>query len=797
MSSDWPVASALMAGRYRLVSLLETGGMAEIWRAEDELLDRPVAVKLPTGPQVVWREARMAARLSHPGIAAVHDYREAVRPDGTVVPFVVMELLTGESVAARVDRELIGWAEAAHIGAAVADALAAAHASGVVHRDIKPGNVMLTPNGVKILDFGISVAAGEPDDDDTGATFGTPAYVAPERLDGMPAEPATDVYGVGVLLFEMVTGDPPYPVETWEELAAARVNGPSELPQSLPADFRDVVDRCLDADPAGRPTAARLRADLLAVALRSRPPAPAAAAVVPAADRAVSLAVSPAAGPTVSPAAGPTVSQAAWPEAANDGRDLGGKNGVPAPRAGENDDHAFWAGRNSDNASQAGQNGSNTPQTGENGGNIPEAGETDEHASRAVGNGSNASRAGQNGGHASHAEEKDEHASRAGGDGGNASRAGQNGGHASRAGENGGDASQVRGNGGNTSRAGASGSVGNLVRAAGVSADQWVAAASAGAAEGQGGPARQFGTGGGRPGPAAGLGAAEAPGAADVRGGLPGYAGVGEAGLGGSAAGQDTPTGARVGGAAAGGSSRRRGGYDGAGERVARSSGGAGRSSFAYTDSDEAQGWRPGGRGAGGGVLRPGSGPPGVRRPGGTRDFATGRASAATLDMAGAPRRRTAFGIGAAVVLAALAGAFAVLTWTHRDADRDVAVPPAATASALPGVTATTAAPTTTTAAATSGRPSPKASLSFEDAVSRMRDAVEGGEASGQIRGDVAQDLLNLLGPLSNAQGSDLTGQVQALRKKIQIRVGEDGITQARAAVLQSRLEDLDRAAGT
>ena len=285
-----------MAGRYRLVSLLETGGMAEIWRAEDELLDRPVAVKLPTSPQVVWREARMAARLSHPGIAAVHDYREAVRPDGTVVPFVVMELLTGESVAARVDRELVGWAEAARIGAAVADALAAAHASGVVHRDIKPGNVMLTPNGVKILDFGISVAAGEPDDDDTGATFGTPAYVAPERLDGMPAEPATDVYGVGVLLFEMVTGDPPYPVETWEELAAARASGPSELPESLPADFRDVVNRCLDPDPAGRPTAARLRADLLAVALRSRPPAPATAPPAGAAPAAAAQAAAAQAG---------------------------------------------------------------------------------------------------------------------------------------------------------------------------------------------------------------------------------------------------------------------------------------------------------------------------------------------------------------------------------------------------------------------------------------------------------------------------------------------------------------------
>ena len=106
MTAEWPSAGTLLATRYRLVCLLETGGMAQIWQAADELLGRPVAIKLPTGPQptglqIAWREARMAAKLSHPGIAAVHDYREAVRPDGTVAPFVVMELLAGETVAAR------------------------------------------------------------------------------------------------------------------------------------------------------------------------------------------------------------------------------------------------------------------------------------------------------------------------------------------------------------------------------------------------------------------------------------------------------------------------------------------------------------------------------------------------------------------------------------------------------------------------------------------------------------------------------------------------------------------------
>ncbi|WP_328477102.1 serine/threonine protein kinase [Actinoplanes sp. NBC_00393] len=266
MHDVWPAPGLLLASRYRLVTLLETGGMAQVWRAVDELLDRPVAVKLPAGDtraaHLAWREARLAARLSHPGIAAVHDYREAVRPDGSVAPFVVMELLSGETVAARLVDGPIPWGEAVSIGTAVAEALAAAHAAGVVHRDIKPGNVMLCPGGVKLLDFGISAAAGEPDDDDTGATFGTPAYAAPERLDGKPAEPATDLYGLGVLLFEMVAGEPPYSVDTWEELAAAQASGPAQLPEGLPARLRELIARCLQDEPHRRPSAAEARRTL-------------------------------------------------------------------------------------------------------------------------------------------------------------------------------------------------------------------------------------------------------------------------------------------------------------------------------------------------------------------------------------------------------------------------------------------------------------------------------------------------------------------------------------------------------
>ncbi|GIJ56547.1 hypothetical protein Vau01_040630 [Virgisporangium aurantiacum] len=252
--------------------------MSEIWRADDGLLGRAVAIKLPK-PQVsqilyqAWIEARTTAKLSDPHIAAVHDYGEALRPDGSTAPFVVMELLDGESLAARLTSGPLPWRTAARIGAEVASGLATAHARRVVHRDIKPGNIMLTPTGTKILDFGISAITGTPDDDETGVTFGTPAYVAPERLDGTPAEPATDVYALGAVLFEMVDGEPPYPVDTWEEYASARTTPPKPLPADLPPEFRDLVDRCLSDDPRRRPAATDVRDRLTALGPPAVPPA--------------------------------------------------------------------------------------------------------------------------------------------------------------------------------------------------------------------------------------------------------------------------------------------------------------------------------------------------------------------------------------------------------------------------------------------------------------------------------------------------------------------------------------------
>jgi serine/threonine-protein kinase len=259
-------AGRLLARRYRLLDRIGAGGMSVIWRARDEVLDRVVAVKVLAPSlaadarfrDMVREEARSAAQLVHPHVTAVHDYGEALAPDGEITSFVVMELLTGEELEHRLSEGPLPWPEAVEVGAQVAEALAAAHRLGIVHRDITPANVMMTRVGAKVLDFGIATQVGTPDDDEDGGTFGTPAYVAPERLDGAPAQPSTDVYSLGVLLYETLTGQPPYPAETWEQLAAAITD---ETPPSLdgvpglPPVVVDVCLRCLARDPHERPTA--------------------------------------------------------------------------------------------------------------------------------------------------------------------------------------------------------------------------------------------------------------------------------------------------------------------------------------------------------------------------------------------------------------------------------------------------------------------------------------------------------------------------------------------------------------
>ncbi|MEV4821122.1 serine/threonine-protein kinase [Micromonospora sp. NPDC049274] len=291
----------LLARRYRLIDQIGAGGMSVIWRARDEVLDRVVALKVLAPSlaadarfrDMVREEARAAAQLVHPHVTSVHDYGETVDPDGSITSFVVMELLSGEELELRLTEGPLPWPEAVEVGAQVADALAAAHRLGIVHRDITPANVMMTAMGVKVLDFGIATRIGAPDEDEDGGTFGTPAYVAPERLDGAPAQPATDVYSLGVLLHEALTGRVPYPADTWEQLSAALAGGPAptlaDLPE-LPAAVARICLRSLSRDPADRPTARQL-----ATALRDHrlPPEPPTATI-----RVPTLALPPAGSPT-------------------------------------------------------------------------------------------------------------------------------------------------------------------------------------------------------------------------------------------------------------------------------------------------------------------------------------------------------------------------------------------------------------------------------------------------------------------------------------------------------------------
>jgi eukaryotic-like serine/threonine-protein kinase len=272
-----------LGGRYRVGALLAAGGMGEVWAARDLLLDRPVAVKVLGGAlagdgraaERLRREARAAGRLDHPNIARVLDLGEQ---DGR--PYLVMELLEGESLAARIDRAgPMAPAEAARVVAAVADALQAAHAAGVVHRDVKPGNVFLTSaGGVKVLDFGIAAAAGQTDLT-TGDLLGTAAYLAPERALGRPATPAADLYSLGVVLYELLAGRRPFQGGSDVELAMAQVNArPAPLALVAPATPPALAAACehaLAKDPAARPPSAAAFARLL------RAPAPAAPATRP------------------------------------------------------------------------------------------------------------------------------------------------------------------------------------------------------------------------------------------------------------------------------------------------------------------------------------------------------------------------------------------------------------------------------------------------------------------------------------------------------------------------------------
>jgi tRNA A-37 threonylcarbamoyl transferase component Bud32 len=275
-----------IAGRYRLRELVGTGGMGAVWRAGDELLGREVALKRVriTDQQVadvavarerIMREARIAAALHHPHIVSIFD---VVLDDGE--PWLVLEFLPSRSLGSVLtERRTLPPLEVAAIGADVAAALAAAHAAGIVHRDVKPDNVLLArPSAagpvVKLTDFGIAHSAAAPAITATDVLTGTPEYFAPETARGNGTDPRTDVYSLGATLYAAVEGHPPFGTDTGNVLALlARIGrGGAPAPQRA-GQLTDMLHRLMVDDPAARPTAAEAHAALRRLAEARREPA--------------------------------------------------------------------------------------------------------------------------------------------------------------------------------------------------------------------------------------------------------------------------------------------------------------------------------------------------------------------------------------------------------------------------------------------------------------------------------------------------------------------------------------------
>lgn len=266
----------LLAGRYRLRRRLGSGAMGVVWEAMDERLQRPVAVKqLLAQPgldparaeengQRAMREGRIAARLRHPNAIAVHD----VASDGGL-PLLVMEYFPAPSLAERLaTRGPLSPHEAAHVGTQVAAALAEAHRVGIVHRDVKPANVLIADDGtVKIVDFGIAHAHGDVALTQAGVIAGTPAYLAPEVARGQPPAPASDVFSLGATLYAAVEGAPPFGEDEQNTLAVLyRVAGGAVPPPRRAGPLTPVLEAMLTTDPGRRWTAEQVRDATRAVA---------------------------------------------------------------------------------------------------------------------------------------------------------------------------------------------------------------------------------------------------------------------------------------------------------------------------------------------------------------------------------------------------------------------------------------------------------------------------------------------------------------------------------------------------
>ena len=258
-----------LSGRYTLTERIASGGMGEVWQARDGVLGRTVAVKVlrpnaedePRFAQRFHDEARHSASLSHANIATVYDYGEDA---GTA--YLVMELVRGTPLSQLIaTRGALGPALTRSIIGQAALALAAAHEKGVIHRDVKPANIIVTPEGIaKLTDFGIARALDSSSHTRTGEVVGTPHYLSPEQALGHPATGASDLYALGIVAHEMLTGRRPFDSGSAVATALAQVHdAPPPLPADVPEDLRAVVDQCLDKDPSRRPRSAAAMAAAL------------------------------------------------------------------------------------------------------------------------------------------------------------------------------------------------------------------------------------------------------------------------------------------------------------------------------------------------------------------------------------------------------------------------------------------------------------------------------------------------------------------------------------------------------
>jgi serine/threonine-protein kinase len=272
-----PEIDQLFGGRYKLISRIAVGGMGEVWLAEDEVILRQVAIKILKqeymgDPSFIERfriEAKHAAMVNHEGIANVFDYGE-----DSGWAFLVMEYVPGDSLARILERDkILPETKVMDIVAQTARALYAAHEAGLVHRDIKPGNLLITPDGhVKITDFGIARVADQVGLTATGQVMGTVQYLSPEQATGKPATPSTDIYSLGIVAYECLAGKRPFGGDSQMIIAMSQINDmPPALPAELDERVRKLVMACLSKKASGRPESALILAQRAEALLPTAP----------------------------------------------------------------------------------------------------------------------------------------------------------------------------------------------------------------------------------------------------------------------------------------------------------------------------------------------------------------------------------------------------------------------------------------------------------------------------------------------------------------------------------------------